>query len=207
MAHIVVSQLAQAPLGNVALPFQSYDQLFINGPGFSGFPNASIAVNSSVCGPSGSTLDRKYTGQGKGLFPDIEWEEPSSLDELIQYLLVVEDPDAPTPEPVVHGLYYSIPRRQHGISNKDLLPEGNAQYDNLLVGGFLYGLNHRNTIYLPPNPPAGDGPHKYFYQVVGLSKELDLSSLSAMPSKKELAEAVAGTVTGWGVWIGVYEHK
>jgi phosphatidylethanolamine-binding protein (PEBP) family uncharacterized protein len=207
MARIVGSQLAQVSLGNVAPSFASYDQLFVNGPAFADFPNASIAVTSASCGPSGSVMDPQYTGEGKGLFPHIKWEEPSSLDKLMQYLLIAEDPDAPAPEPVVHGLYYNINWRQHDIENKDLRPEGNEQYENLLVGGFLYGQNRRDTIYLPPSPPPGDGPHKYFYQVVGLSDNLDLDSFSSIPSRKELASAIEGKVAGWGAWVGVCERK
>lgn len=142
-----------------------------------------------------------YTGKG-GLFPDIQWE-PSSLDHLMEYLVVVEDPDAPLPEPVVHGIYYSIPNREHGITNKDLRPESDGKYNNLLVGGFRYGKNYVDSIYLGPSPPPGDGPHKYFYQVVGLNERLGLDSLGSKPSKDELASAVEGKVNGWGVWIGL----
>lgn len=205
MAHIVASQLAQTSMSNVALSLQGYDQLFIHSPAFANFANASIGVTSASCGKSGSTMGPQYTGE-RGLFPDIQWEA-SSLDHLMEYLLIAEDPDAPLPDPVVHGIYYSIPKREHGITNEDLRPESDAEYDNLLVGGFRYGKNYQNTIYLAPNPPPGDGPHKYFYQVVGLSERLDLDSLSSQSSKGELASAVEGKVAGWGAWIGVCERE
>ena len=205
MAQIAASQLARASMSNVALSIQAYDQLFVRGPAFENFPGASIAVSSASCGKSGSVMSPPYTGDGEGLFPDIQWHI-SSLDNLMEYLLVAEDPDAPLPEPVVHGIYYSIPKREQGITNNDLRPERETQYDNLLVGGFRYGKNYKNTIYLAPSPPPGDGPHRYFYQVVGLNKSLELDSLSSKPSKAEMASAVGGKVAGWGAWIGLCGH-
>lgn len=201
MAHIVLSELSQAT-SNLAL---SSSQLFIHGPAFSHFSNASIAVTSPSCGPSGSTMAPKYTGDGAGLFPDIKWTPSSSLDHLVEYLLVAEDPDAPLPEPVVHGIYYDIPATEHGITNKDLRPDPNSDHDNLLVGGFRYGKNYRNNVYLAPKPPPGDA-HRYFYEVVGLKRRLDLDSFSEKPSKDELAKAVVGKVAGWGAWYGMCER-
>ncbi|RJE27581.1 Phosphatidylethanolamine-binding protein [Aspergillus sclerotialis] len=202
MAHIVLSQIAQSTALSLA---NHYDQLFIHGPAFASASNSSIIVTSPCCGPSGSDMPAQYTADGEGLFPDIQWQ-PSSLDQLVEYLLVIEDPDAPLPEPVVHGIYYDIPSSEHGITNDDLLPNHDAKFDNVVQGGFRYGKNYRDNIYLAPSPPPGT-PHRYFYEVVALKERLGLDSLGSRPSKEELAQAIVGKVAGWGAWMGVVERK
>lgn len=205
MAHIVLSQFAQASVSNVPLAQGFSEELFIHGPAFAGVRNASIVVTSPSCGPSGSTLGPDYTAEGSGLFPDLHWE-PSSLDRLMEYLLVIEDPDAPLPQPLVHAVYYGIDRETHGMTNDELRPKRDAEYDNVVVGGFRYGKNYGNNVYVVPNPPPGT-PHRYFYEVVGLKERLDLDSLSPKPSRDEMASAIMGKVAGWGAWMGVVEKK
>lgn len=202
MAHIVLSQIAQSTTSSL---ISDYGQLFIHSPAFASVSNSSIMVTSPSCGPSGSTMPTKYTSDGEGIFPDIQWE-PSKLDHLMEYLLVSEDPDAPLPEPVVHGIYYGIPPNELGITNDDLSPNHDAEYDNVVKGGFRYGKNYRDNIYLPPSPPPGT-PHRYFFEVVALKEKLEMDSLSSKVSKEELAKAIVGKVAGWGAWMGVVERK
>lgn len=198
MSYTALSQLVQAAMNNTL--YNLSDQLFIHGPAFADIPRNTVIVSSPCCGPWASTMKPEYTGDGGGRFPDLKWS--TSLDDLMEYLLVVEDPDAPLPDPVVHGIYYSIPATETGIVNDDLAATGD---DNRVEGGFRFGQNRGGDVYLPPMPMPGHGPHRYFYEVVGLSEPLDLDSLSSSPSREEMAAAVDGKVAGWGAWMGVSE--
>lgn len=204
MAHIVLSQIAQASVNNVPLTQGYYDQLFIHGPAFADMRNASIVVTSPSCGPSGSNLGPEFTAEGDGRFPDLHWE--SSLDRLMEYLLVIEDPDAPLPQPLVHAIYYDIDPETNGITDDELHPKPNAKFDNVVEGGFRYGKNYGDNIYVVPNPPPGT-PHRYFYEVIALKEKLDLDEMSDMPSIDEMASAIMGKVAGWGAWMGVVEKE
>ena len=58
-----------------------------------------------------------------------------------------------------------------------------------------------------PRPVFGHGPHRYFFQVIGLGQEVDQSSLTEAVTREELGREIQGKVVGWGTWIGVYERK
>ena len=56
--------------------------------------------------------------QGQTRFPDLSWyfsDEANVGKNVTQYLVIVEDPDAPLPRLVGHGTYYAIPsiRQDH----------------------------------------------------------------------------------------------
>src|SRR5438105_2711590 len=52
-------------------------------------------------------IPRKHTGDGDDVSPPLSWSGiPATAKELA---LVVDDPDAPTPQPWVHWLLYKIP--------------------------------------------------------------------------------------------------
>ncbi|KAL4894253.1 hypothetical protein BDV59DRAFT_201096 [Aspergillus ambiguus] len=85
---------------------------------------------------------------------------------------MVEDPDAPLAEPVVHGLYYGIPVSKTILFSEDFETIGEGSIPELR-GGFNYGLNRRKTIYMPPRGFLGHGPHRYFYQVIALNEPID----------------------------------
>lgn len=122
-------------------------------------------------------------------------------------MLIVEDPDAPLPTPIAHGVYYAIPV---DILSVDALSFDRVAGDdaNGLKGGFKFGQNRMENVYGGPRPVLGHGPHRYFYQVIALSEKLDPNSFATgTPTREELAKAVEGKVLAWGVWIGVFERK
>lgn len=119
---------------------------------------------------------------------------------------MVEDPDAPLAEPVVHGLYYALPASNTSVTNEDFqeIREDGSTFD--LKGGFKYGQNRRGTVYIPPRGLLGHGPHRYFYQVVALSGPIDTSTLSPAAKKEEIIKQIDGKVISWGSWQGVWER-
>ncbi|KAF2640627.1 hypothetical protein P280DRAFT_323078 [Massarina eburnea CBS 473.64] len=64
-----------------------------------------------------------------------------------------------------------------------------------------------NVVYIPARPPRGHGPHRYYFELVALDEKLSRGKLGAVPSKKEVVEAIEGKVVGWELWVGTYESR
>ena len=182
-----------------------HPKLFTKGPAFAAFPEQTFVVDSPDCGPSGSYVEPKYTQVGEDQFPELTWSAP--LVSVKEYIVVIEDPDAPLPKPATHALFYSIPAQTNRITANDIKPVPGNEKERKLHGGFKYGKNVRGTIYSGPRPLLNHGPHDYYYQVVALKEALDTAKMSAPPTKSELAAAISGKVAGWGAWIGKFERK
>ncbi|KAA8900252.1 phosphatidylethanolamine-binding protein [Sphaerosporella brunnea] len=180
------------------------DKLIQRGSAFANCPEPSLTLECPEVGPSGSSLSVKHTAFGEQLFPTLRW--PAVTPNIKEYLLIVEDPDAPLPNPITHGLFYSIPATATGVTAQDIeLVKGSA-VPNLLKGGFKYSPN-RGHIYRGPRPPRGHGPHRYWFTLIGMNEALDVKKLSPLAKKEELLVAIQGKVVGWGSWIGVFENE
>lgn len=182
-----------------------YEKLFTSGPAFVNFPYPTIPLNCSEIGPSGSPLGVDHMEEGAGFFPALEW--PSPTGNIREYLLMAEDPDAPLPHSVIHGLYYGIPRVFTGLEHGDFQVSRTHNDSYMLEGGFKYGKNRRNTVYLPPKSIPEDGPHRYFFELIALSAPIDRSRLSDRATVREIADAIYGRVVGWGAWVGIVNNN
>ncbi|CAI0655881.1 unnamed protein product, partial [Colletotrichum noveboracense] len=112
-----------------------------------------------------------------------------------EWLIVSEDPDAPLPTPICHGVYGGIPSERREVTAKDFEIEDESK--SLLKGGFHWGKGRREGVYVAPRPLMNHGPHRYFFEVVALSEPLDKSMLEARATKEQVAEAINGKVLGW----------
>src|SRR5262249_46177352 len=66
----------------------------------------SLTVSSPAFA-AGQPIPRRHTGDGEDRSPALAWSGvPSTARELA---LIVDDPDAPTPEPWVHWVIYKLP--------------------------------------------------------------------------------------------------
>ncbi|KAH9884483.1 PEBP-like protein [Xylariomycetidae sp. FL2044] len=197
----------------------------------------TINVSSPDCGPSGSTLSVEYTADGAGRFPALTWEletktktkttaekggeeeveggeeeekEEEEEEEVVkEWLIVSEDPDAPLPTPICHGIYTGIPAAKTSVEAGDfeevVADPGRALA--LMKGGFHYGRSMRGVPYIPPRPLMNHGPHRYFFIVVALNEPLGAELLTAQTTREQIADAIVGKVIGWGMWTGVAERK
>ena len=182
-------------------------KLFHKGPAFMNLTEPTLEVTSPECGSSNSTMLDKHGMDSGNQFPTILWESPKSFTVVKEYMLIVEDPDAPLPTPIAHGVYYAIPADTRSVENSSLEIIG-QEGGNDLKGGFKLGQNRRGTVYGGPRPVLGHGPHQYFYQVIALSEEVDQKGFAAAkPTREELAKAIEGKVLAWGMWIGIFERK
>ncbi|MBI4578189.1 MAG: YbhB/YbcL family Raf kinase inhibitor-like protein [Planctomycetes bacterium] len=146
---------------------------------------------------AGQPIPRKFTGDGSNVSPPLTWTAgPSGTQE---YALIVDDPDAPTPQPWVHWVLYKLPA--HTTS----LPEGVAPAERVASpGGALQGKNSWGRIgYGGPEPPRGHGVHHYHFKVYALDTSLELPPGI---DKDRLLKAIEGHVLAQGELVGTYQR-
>ncbi|KAJ9605014.1 hypothetical protein H2200_010403 [Cladophialophora chaetospira] len=185
---------------------------------FTGTPK-NISITSPSLGSSPAHLSTEHSQLGISKFPDLSWSlDPSvpgvELNNVKEWFLIVEDPDAPLPFVPNHGMYYAIPTAKSSVGPDDFKLEAlksssgsdlpGARY---LEGGFRLGKNLRGTLYSGPRPPVGHGEHRYFFQVVALKEHLDTKKMMAVATRDEVLKEMEGKLYGWGEWIGTLETK
>lgn len=155
----------------------------------------TIALESPEFG-DGESIPLRYTADGDKISPPLTWRNaPADAEGLA---LIVEDPDAPSPEPLVHLLAWDLPPDLRELPEGEFRSPRHAGLDEML------GRNsYLQTAYLPPDPPAGHGPHLYVFQLFALDRRL---SFERPPGRKTVAEAMRGHVLAKGVLVGTYER-
>lgn len=158
----------------------------------------NIKVESPVFG-EGREIPRRYTEDGVNVSPPIAWERPS--ENVAEFAMICEDPDAPCDKPwvhwVIHGIPGSVHRLEEGMPRDAVLssPAGAHQGINSWGSG--------NIGYRGPAPPRRHGLHHYHFKLYALDESLNLASGI---SKETLLTAMQGHVIGTGELIGTYER-
>ena len=144
----------------------------------------------------GGSIPPRYTADGEKLSPPLSWTEvPAAAASLV---LIVEDPDAPTPEPLLHLLAWDLAPDLDGVAEGMFKgPDHNGLDENLGRNAYL------QAAYLPPDPPSGHGAHLYAFQLFALDRRLDFDR---PPSRKAVVEAMKGHIIAKGVLLGAYER-
>lgn len=158
---------------------------------------ASIAVNSKAFKQNGPIPDEN-SDYGQKMSPQISWSGiPKAAKSIV---LLVEDPDAFSPKPVVH---WSVINISPTVNN---LPASLPKTETLAqLGGAMQGANNTsNAGYYGPHPPAGDPPHHYHFQVFALDTMLRLPSGF---NRQALLDAIKGHVLAKGELVGTYQRK
>lgn len=138
-----------------------------------------------------------FTADGESDSPPLRWR--GVPDGARAIVLVVEDADSPTPEPLVHALAWKVPG-----CDDDLIP-GALTGRNAAIEGLRLGLNSFLTAdWLPPDPPSGHGPHRYVFQIFAV--DADEPKSDGAPGRSEVVEAMRDHVLAKGCLIGVYER-
>lgn len=144
---------------------------------------------SSAAFADGMALDPCFTADEEdAVAPPLEWTAPpSGTHELV---LIVEDPDAPAPQPFCHWLVWGLPGQKGQILEGETPPR---------VGKNSFG----NSEWLLPDPPTGHDSHDYVFQLFALDLPLTL-----MPgaTRDELLEAMEGHVMAVAVLTGTYKR-
>ena len=145
----------------------------------------------------GARLPERFTADGAGVSPPLVWGPlPEGTAALA---LLVEDADAPAPQPLVHAVVWSMP------ADAGRLEEGAIEADG---AGTPDGDVGRNSYFregwLPPDPPTGHGSHRYAFQLFAL--DAGVGDPGETPGRAAVLEAMAGHVLAAGVVIGTYSR-
>ena len=136
-----------------------------------------------------------YTADGEGRSPPLSWTGvPEAAAEVV---LIVEDADAPTPQPLVHAIVVGLPPGDGALSERSMSADDPPDALHTGRNSFL------GSGWLPPDPPPGHGVHRYLFQLFALEAG---TAWSGTPGREELLEAVAehGLASGW--LMGTYER-
>ena len=118
----------------------------------------------------------------------------------VEFALIVDDPDAPAPEPWVHWVLAKIPASAAGLAAgyRELSTPGDSP------AGLVQGLNTWGTVgYRGPAPPPGHGTHHYHFKLFALDEALDVPQ---GVDKHTLLEAISGHVLGRAELVGTYQR-
>ncbi len=147
--------IAAIAIAGTAMAIQSLDSYFQE-PQYENVSTMRLEL------PFEDEIPEKYSKYGNDVSPSVGFSDIPKDAKTIA--LIVDDPDAPTPEPWVHWLIWNIP------ADSDL-PEGLP--GNPRVQGAAQGENDFGNLgYGGPKPPAGT--HTYRFQAYALDTELDL---------------------------------
>lgn len=138
----------------------------------------------------GEALDPMFTADEEdACAPPLEWTAPPAGTKTLA--LIVEDPDAPTPEPFVHWLGWGMEPRAGKLLEGEEPP--------------VLGRNSfQKSEWLAPDPPPGHGRHDYVFQLFALDRPLDLVPASG---RGAVLEAAKGHVLAAAVLTGTYERR
>jgi len=99
----------------------------------------------------GGDLPEKFTCQGEGISPPLQWSEvPEGTKSLA---LILSDPDAPSGN-FIHWQIINIPVKTTGIDQ------------NQIIGDELPNATGASS-YVPPCPPSGK--HRYIFSLYALN--------------------------------------
>ena len=151
---------------------------------------------SSLAFADHAPLPARCTADGEGVSPPLQWQGVPSVAASL--LLVVEDADAPTPEPLVHAIGGDLPPQDGGLAEGALHSAGHE-------GQPVHeGRNSSlRTGWLPPDPPPGHGAHRYAFQLFALGAG---AGFKGTPGRDEVRETVARCGLASGLLVGTYER-
>lgn len=157
--------------------------------------SARLSVSSPTFQFNGE-LPIRYTGDGAGISPPLEWDGvPAGAGSIA---ILVEDADSPTPHPLVHAIIVDI------APDIRTLDEGALASPQHAGSGLETGPNSfLQRAWLPPDPPPGHGVHRYVFQVFAL---MPGPSFSSPPGRREFIETILNRTVAVGCLIGTYER-
>ncbi|HEX9461359.1 MAG TPA: YbhB/YbcL family Raf kinase inhibitor-like protein [Alphaproteobacteria bacterium] len=144
----------------------------------------------------GGAIPIRYAGNGVGenISPALSWS--GVPEEAAELVLIMQDPDAPLPRPVVHVIATGLLPGSGGLAEGALGASG----PNVRLGRASFG----RRAYAGPRPVRGHGPHRYVFQLVALRRRL---ALAKEPTLREFLVAVRGHAIARGRLIGTFERS
>ena len=140
----------------------------------------------------GSTIPRKYTGDGEDISPPLQWSDPPA--QVRSFALICEDPDAPSGT-FRHWLLANIP-----VAASDL-GEGQRPSDGMTQARNDFG----HASYGGPAPPRGNGIHHYHFRLSAL--DVETLKTGEAPGIVELLERARPHMIETAELVGTYENR
>jgi Raf kinase inhibitor-like YbhB/YbcL family protein len=141
----------------------------------------------------GEVIPTRHTRDGDNLSPPLEWRD--APPETKSFVLIVEDPDAPSGT-FRHWAMYNIPAGETG------LPEGASGQGRSGAGEGVNGF--RNTRYDGPQPPKGHGPHHYHFRLAAL--DVPRIDIPVSARAEEIWTRAQPHIIAEAEVVGVYER-
>jgi len=144
---------------------------------------------SSPAFPGHKPIPARHSSDGEDVAPALEWS--GVPDGTRAFAIVVHDPDAPLVDGFTHWVAYGIP----GDARE--LAEGGGDAES--------GVNSfGNRGYNGPAPPAGHGPHHYYFWIYALDEDLPLEPGL---DRRALLERIEDHVVEQARLIGTYVNE
>ena len=195
IADSKVGRLVRHAIGAALSPIHAGDEKIASNAVNRGL--SRIELSSEAFSPGGP-IPKRYSAEGENVSPPLTWSGvPAATKELV---LIVEDPDAPFPQPFVHWILHHLP------PTTTSLPTGVPT--TMVVPSLGTALQSQNDMkkpgYYGPEPPLGHGVHHYHFQLFALNIA---TSATVDTPVAELVKIIAGHVLAEGELVGTYERK
>jgi len=145
----------------------------------------SLAITSPTIRPL-TRIPEQHSADGGNLAPIIALS--GAPEGTTEFALIAHDPDAPLPRGFTHWTVYGIPA---DTSELDLSIPGVREGPSGLGGRGWTG----------PQPPAGHGPHHYYFWVYALGQRVE-----GEPSREEFLDRYAGSIIEQARLVGTFER-
>ncbi len=149
-------------------------KIFYHDPLFKKTPETLKLVSPAFV--NGEKMLIENTADGQKISPRLQWT--GIPEKTKSYVLVIEDADSPTPDPLTHSI-------------------------TMIPGDVNHVARGALADYFAPDPPPGHGIHRYVFQLFALDAVLATGDKS---SKRILKEAMRNRVLAKGMIIGTYER-
>lgn len=140
----------------------------------------------------------RFTTDGDGVSPPLVWSEPPV--GTARMVLIVEDADAPAPQPLVHAIVWGLEADAGHLAEGAIAAGGERD----AVGRDVGRNSYLREGWLPPDPPSGHGEHRYAFQLFAI--DADAADVGPTPGRSAVIDAIAGHVLAAGLLIGTYSR-
>ena len=146
----------------------------------------------------------RFTADGEGVSPPLVWNAPPA--GTAHMVLIVEDADAPTPQPLVHAIVWGLDADAGRLPEGAIVADGAGDAASAESAGSDVGRNsYLREGWLPPDPPSGHGEHRYAFQLFAV--DAGAGAVSETPGRSAVIDAISGHVLAAGLLIGTYSRE